>query len=206
MIPSTHLLLSPSAASLRASGDASNFFYQALCLEEKLTLLHDNPERLCDRTVMFSAWRMYNDYRANLARELGLKGADLPLQVTPFGGGSSFAGMNFDPATQAVELFERWLVVENNPMFLVPFADQASQTAVRYYFQLAGATEIVESSVLDRLIARAEKNAEAKAFAREFLQPLRRARMQIVHMEHVRPSLVREAWKGAIRARMALRI
>lgn len=147
---------------------------------------------------------MNGDYRAKLAHELGLNSSDLPLQVTPFGGGSSFGGMNFDPATQASELFERWRAVEDNTMFLAPFADQVSQTAMRYYFQLAGAKEIVNLGVLNRLIARAEKNAEAKAYARAFLQPLRRARMQIVYMEHAPLSPVREAWKGIIRARMVL--
>ncbi len=182
-----------------------NFFYQALCIEEMLTHLHNNPAGLCDRTVIFSAWRMNSDYRAKLASELGLKGSELPLQVTPFGGGSSFGGMNFDPATQTSELFERWRAVEDNPMFLAPFADQASQAAMRYYFQLAGSAEIVKPGVLDSLVARAEKHDEAKTYAHDFLQPLRRARGQILHMEHARASLMREAWKGVLRARMALR-
>jgi hypothetical protein len=183
-----------------------NFFYQALGIEEMLTHLHDNPSGLCDRTVIFSAWRMNSDYRVKLAGELGLNSSELPVGITPFGGGSSFGGMNFDPVTQVSELFERWRKVEDSPLFLAPFADQAAQTAMRYYFSLAGATEIVKPGVLDGLVARAEKNDEAKAYAREFLQPLRRARGQILRMEHARASLVREAWKGVIRARMALRV
>jgi hypothetical protein len=183
-----------------------NFFYQALGIEEMLTHLHDNPSGLCDRVVIFSRWRMNADYRAKLAGELGLKGSDLPSKISPFGGGSSFGGMNFDPVTQVAELFERWRMVEDNPMFLAPFADQASQIAMRYYFSLAGATEIVKPGVLDDLIVRAGQSAEAKAYARDFLQPLRRARGQILRMEHARASLLREAWKGAIRARMALRV
>jgi hypothetical protein len=183
-----------------------NFFYQALGIEEMLMHLHDNPSRLCDRAVIFSHWRMNADYRAKLANELGLKGSDLPSKLSPFGGGSSFGGMNFDPVTQVAELFERWRTVEDNPMFLAPFADPAAQTALWYYFPLAGATEIVKPELLERLIVRAEKNAEAKAYARDVLQPLRRARGQILYMEHARASLSREAWKGVIRARMAFRL
>ena len=146
-----------------------NFFYQALGIEEMLTHLHYNPSRPCDRVVIFSHWRMNTDYRAKLASELGLRGSNLPSKISPFGGGSSFGGMNFDPVTQVAELFERWRAVEDNPMFLAPFADPAAQTALRYYFPLAGATEIVKPELLERLIARADKNAEAKAYARDFL-------------------------------------
>ncbi len=183
-----------------------NFFYQALGIEEMLTRLHDNQSLLCDRVVIFSNWRMNADYRAKLAGELGLNGSDLPLQLSPFGGGSSFGGMNFDPITQVAELYERWREVEEYPLFLAPFADPVMQTALRYYFPLAGATEIMKPELLERLIVRAEKNTDAKAYARDFLQPLRRARAQILGMEHARASLVREAWKGALRARMALRV
>ena len=183
-----------------------NFFYQALCIEEMLTHLQTDQAKLCDRVVVFSAWRMDGEYRAKLARELGLKSSGLPLHVTPFGGGSSFAGMDFDPATQTAELFERWRAVEDNPIFLAPFADDEAQKAMRYYFQLSGAGEIVKTDVLDRLISRAKKNAQAQAYVREFLRPMRRAKALIVGMEHARASLAREAWKGAIKAHMALRL
>ena len=183
-----------------------SYFQQVVALEETIEQLGREMERLCDRAVVMSAWQGDPGYRAELAEYFGLKSAALPGEVTRFGGGSSFAGLDFDPREQSDALLERWREVESNPLFLAPFADARAQEMLRLYFSLFGSVEKADPALVERLVRRAATERRAAFFARDVLQPMRRARAQIVEMEAAANSAAREAWKAVIRTRMALRV
>jgi hypothetical protein len=76
-------------------------------------------------TISFNRWFVDPQYRADLARRLGVKFTDEGTRVvTPYGGGSSFDGVRYDGRAEQMSVLERWKVVQNDPRFRMAFQDE----------------------------------------------------------------------------------
>jgi len=182
------------------------YFYQVIALEEIITRLAQKRSSFCEKVVLMSPWLRDEDYRSEIARFFDLTPGAPPERVTRQGGGSSFKGMEYDPATSSAALHERWRAVEDNPLFLTPFADAQAAEAMRTYFQLFGARESLDPAIVDILEQRASKEPQAADYLRRILVPMRRARATLDAMEFAPQPAIRELWKGVITTRMMLRI
>jgi hypothetical protein len=183
----------------RGFGDELNFFTQFLGFEA-IAARMAGPEFDC--VVTMAAWQRDEGFRRKLADFFGLITTALPRDVTAFGGGSSFGGRDFDPASSRDALFERWRAVEDDSLFLSLFADQEALAAIRGYFVRFGATEPTGGDVVERLASRAANDAKARRYGRGFLQPLRNIRGARLTMERTNSKWLREALRLYIRARL----
>jgi hypothetical protein len=182
------------------------YFYQVLALEQIIAQLAQKKSSFCEKVVLMSPWLRDEHYRAEVAQYFNLTPGLPPAEVTRQGGGSSFNGMAYDPATNHAALNERWRVVEENPLFLTPFADPQTAEAARQYFRMYGAHESVDPAMIDSLEARAAKSPEAADYLKRVLEPMRKARASLDAMEYAPQPAIRELWKGVITTRMMLRI
>lgn len=178
-----------------------NYFYQVVAFETIMASVAASPEAY-ERVVTMERWQSDAGYRGDLARQLGLETSALPSGVSRYGGGSSFEGASFDPSANASALFERWRRVEEDPLFLAPFADPTSREAIRAYFGLFGKSGRIDAGAVSRLLACALGRADAVRCARDFLAPMRRALPQLVNLEKAHRSPAREIWKVLVRLRV----
>jgi hypothetical protein len=177
------------------------FFSQVLAFESILAGMKDSAAH--DRGVSFSRWIADDDYRRDLAHFLRLRGTELPSRVTTFGGGSSFAGMSFEPARDSAALLKRWQTMARDPLYLAAFADDRSVTAMESYFASFGGEKDVGQDAVRELRERALKDVAARRFQRRYLEPLRRARAQLEALDRSYDSRMREFWRAVIRLRVA---
>ena len=182
------------------------YFYQVLALDEIITRLAEKRSNFCEKVVLMSPWLSDESYRSEVAAFFQLASGAPPARVTKQGGGSSFKGMAYDPADDTAALHERWRAVEDNPLFLAPFADGQTAETIRSYFRLFGAYESVDPATIDALERRASREPAAAGHLRRILIPMRRARGSLDAMEFAPQPAVRELWKGVVTTRMMLRI
>lgn len=181
------------------------YFYQVVALEQLIAQLAGNSQDFCDKVVLMSPWLRDTGYRDELARSFDLVPGAPPVQVTRQGGGSSFGGLAYDPEIDAAALHDRWRAVENNPLFLAPFADERSIVAMHSYFRLFGAHESFDPAELATLQRRALDSRAARTYAKRALEPMRRAGPALDAMEWAPPNqLRRHLWRGVALGRVAL--
>lgn len=76
-------------------------------------------------TVNYDRWFVDGTYRQQLSNELGLSGPEPGIgEMTNFGGGSSFSGMEFRSAAEQMDVLNRWRVFEDDPDFQRIFVGQ----------------------------------------------------------------------------------
>jgi len=181
------------------------YFYQVVALERLIVQLDLKPEDLCDRVVLMSPWLRDADYREELTRYFDLRPGAPPTEVMRQGGGSSFGGLAYDPQSDAAALHDRWRAVQDNPLFLAPFAHEPLLAAMRSYFRLFGAYESFDPAELATLRRRALDSRAARAYAKRALEPMRRAGPALDAMEWAPPTrLRRHLWRGYALGRVAL--
>ena len=182
------------------------YFYQVLALEEILGRLAQKDSNFCEKVVLMAPWLTNDLYRAEVAAYFQLTPGAPPVRVTRQGGGSSFHGMDYEPSDNPAALAERWRAVEDNPLFLAPFAENRTVETLRSYFRLFGAHESLDPATIDVLAGRAAAEPAAADYLRRILIPMRRARATLGAMEFAPQPAVRELWKGVLTTRMMLKI
>lgn len=183
-----------------------SYFYQVLAIQQTIAQLPDTRAEFCDRIVLMTPWLLDPVYRGELAGYLDLNPGAPPGQVTRQGGGSSFAGRAYNPETDGAALHRRWQEVERDSLFLAPFADEPTVTAMHDYFRLFGALEPLAPATIDSLQQRALADREAKDYVRHILAPMRRAAFALDAMERAPQHLVRHLWRTVAYSRIMLRL
>ncbi|HKK96124.1 MAG TPA: hypothetical protein VJ916_07435 [Anaerovoracaceae bacterium] len=75
--------------------------------------------------ILFNSWFKSKDYRDNKAKEIGFVNKDKGIdRVTPFGGGSSFDGNNYQKDANSMNVLQRYKEYVNNPDYLSLFTPQ----------------------------------------------------------------------------------
>lgn len=89
-------------------------------------------------SVNFNDWTSRStSYRFFLADRLGIPFTDEGREVMPpFGGGSSFTGMNFQGTASDMGVLERWKVLQFNEEYLSIISDPELNQLGRDYFQM----------------------------------------------------------------------
>lgn len=88
--------------------------------KECLNITNNFPDKV---VVNYNQWILDRSYRMELARILGVNFTDAGFtEVTDYGNGSSFDGLNRIPSNQA--LLNRWAQFENDPIFNKIFEDK----------------------------------------------------------------------------------
>ena len=84
--------------------------------------------------VSFNAWFADDDYRCQVAEEMGLDDADRGVdEVSSDGGGSSFSGQEFQDRARDMAVLDRWRHFVDDPEYVAAFDEETVELSRRIF-------------------------------------------------------------------------